>query len=86
VYDDIDIYLISQRFFCNDIFQYITNCVQKESAPYRAITVKDALYDLPEVKCGSNIEEMSYVGEPITHFQRKVIIRGMHLIVYTHNN
>ncbi|KYN05968.1 DNA (cytosine-5)-methyltransferase PliMCI [Cyphomyrmex costatus] len=55
-----------------DSKRYNTNCVQKGFAPYRAITVKDALYDLPEIKCGSNIEEMSYVGEPITHFQRKM--------------
>ncbi|KYQ51853.1 DNA (cytosine-5)-methyltransferase PliMCI [Trachymyrmex zeteki] len=55
-----------------DSKRYITNCVRKEFAPYRAITVKDALYDLPEIKCGSNVEEISYVGEPITHFQRKM--------------
>nr|ASM42030.1 DNMT1 [Pogonomyrmex barbatus] len=52
--------------------KYNANHVWKESAPYRTITVKDALYDLPEIKCGSNIEEMPYGGEPITHFQRKM--------------
>lgn len=52
--------------------KYNINYAWKESAPYRTITVKDALYDLPEIKCGSNIEEMSYVGEPITYFQRKM--------------
>ncbi|XP_011881443.1 PREDICTED: DNA (cytosine-5)-methyltransferase PliMCI-like [Vollenhovia emeryi] len=54
--------------------KYDTNCVRNESAPYRTVTVKDALYDLPEIKSGSRIEEMSYGGEPITHFQR--MMRG----------
>ncbi|XP_071643809.1 DNA methyltransferase 1a [Temnothorax longispinosus] len=44
----------------------------KKSAPYRTITVKDALYDLPAIKSGSSVEEMSYGGEPLTHFQRKM--------------
>jgi len=42
-----------------------------ESAPLRAITVRDALNDLPEIRNGANRQEMSYL-EPLTHFQRKI--------------
>jgi len=69
-----------------DLYYHNTNYGWNESAPYRTITVKDALYDLPEIKCGSNIEEMSYVCEPITHFQRKVTIIGTHLCTCLETN
>lgn len=36
------------------------------------ITVRDSMCDLPEIKCGNAKEEMSYLSEPQTHFQRKV--------------
>lgn len=41
------------------------------AAPLRAITVRDALNDLPEIKNGANRQEMSYV-EPLSCFQRKI--------------
>eukprot|EP00795_Rhopilema_esculentum_P006330 gene6330-11763_t len=42
-----------------------------ESAPYRTITVRDALSDLPEIRNGANRPEMAYT-EPQSHFQRKM--------------
>nr|XP_034181295.1 DNA (cytosine-5)-methyltransferase 1-like isoform X2 [Osmia lignaria] len=52
--------------------KYSSNCSWKESAPLRTITVKDAMYDLPEIKNGWNKEEMPYNSEPLSHFQRKM--------------
>ena len=42
------------------------------SAPLRTITVQDAMYDLPEIKNGAATREISYNGEPQSHFQRIV--------------
>ena len=42
------------------------------SAPYRTITVKDALCDLPEVKTGASKEKLRYELSPQSHFQRKM--------------
>eukprot|EP00794_Sanderia_malayensis_P016015 gene16015-17632_t len=42
-----------------------------DSAPYRTITVRDAMYDLPEIRNGGNKQEMAY-SEPLCHFQQKM--------------
>ncbi|XP_012137658.2 DNA methyltransferase 1a isoform X2 [Megachile rotundata] len=52
--------------------KYSSNCSWIDSAPYRTITVKDAMFDLPEIKNGWNKEEMPYNSEPLSHFQRKM--------------
>ncbi|KAG9430318.1 DNA methyltransferase 1a [Apis mellifera carnica] len=52
--------------------KYSSNCNWIDSAPFRTISVKDAMFDLPEIKNGWNKEEMSYTNEPTTHFQRKM--------------
>ncbi|XP_011350631.1 DNA (cytosine-5)-methyltransferase 1 isoform X1 [Ooceraea biroi] len=52
--------------------KYFSNCGWTKSAPYRTITVKDAMCDLPDIRNGWNREEMSYGSEPLTHFQRKM--------------
>lgn len=44
------------------------------SAPYRTITVRDSMSDLPSIKNGCNVKEMQYDDEPISHFQR--MMRG----------
>lgn len=56
-------------------FKYCNLNDSYESAPYRAVTVYDALSDLPEIKNGHENEEMQYESEPITHFQRKVNLK-----------
>ena len=57
----------------------LSHCLQYEacirrmtSAPYRTITVRDAMSDLPEVRNGAKQDEISYGGEPQSHFQRQV--------------
>lgn len=40
------------------------------SAPFRTITVRDAMSDLPDIKNGWSELEMNYDSEPISHFQR----------------
>ncbi|XP_076247573.1 DNA (cytosine-5)-methyltransferase PliMCI [Calliopsis andreniformis] len=52
--------------------KYSSNCDWSESAPYRTISVRDAMSDLPNIRNGWNKEEMAYGDEPISHFQRKV--------------
>ena len=42
------------------------------TGPYRAITVADALSDLPRIENDDYIEEMLYKNEPLTHFQEMV--------------
>ncbi|GIY34057.1 hypothetical protein CDAR_419951 [Caerostris darwini] len=55
--------------------KYQSSIKWTSSAPYRTITVRDALSDLPEIKNGAKVEEISYSGEALSHFQRK--LRGV---------
>ncbi|KAK1128077.1 hypothetical protein K0M31_003562 [Melipona bicolor] len=50
------------------------------SAPFRTLTVKDAISDLAEIECSE--KEIPYTNEPISHFQRK--IRGKQLLLRDH--
>lgn len=43
-----------------------------QSAPYRTITVRDAMSDLPTISNGANKLEISYDGEPQSDFQKKI--------------
>ncbi|XP_031847018.1 DNA methyltransferase 1a isoform X2 [Nomia melanderi] len=52
--------------------KYSSNCTWIDSAPFRTISVKDSMSDLPEIRNGWNKEEMSYSSEPMSHFQRKM--------------
>ncbi|KAG8239320.1 DNA (cytosine-5)-methyltransferase 1 [Ladona fulva] len=52
------------------------------SAPFRTITVRDAMSDLPEIRNGSKKEEISYGGEPLSHFQRQM--RGNQEVLKDH--
>lgn len=54
------------------VFQFSSKCQWVESAPLRTISVRDAMSDLPEIRNGARTEEMSYGGEPESHFQRTV--------------
>ncbi|TRY67204.1 hypothetical protein TCAL_02281 [Tigriopus californicus] len=42
------------------------------SAPYRTITVRDAIGDLPPIQNGDNILEKCYSQPPRSHFQRRM--------------
>ena len=49
-----------------------SNNVWSLSAPFRTITVRDAMSDLPAIVNGANKLEISYDGEPQSAFQKKV--------------
>ncbi|KAL6956133.1 DNA (cytosine-5-)-methyltransferase [Sarracenia purpurea var. burkii] len=51
-------------------------------APFRAITVRDTIGDLPEVKNGASATTMEYKDEPVSWFQKK--IRGDTLVLTDH--
>ncbi|KAK5639618.1 hypothetical protein RI129_012110 [Pyrocoelia pectoralis] len=57
-----------------DDFKYYTGARWGSSAPYRTITVRDAMSDLPNIENGGNLQKMQYDSGPISHFQR--LIRG----------
>lgn len=52
--------------------KYFTNCEWTESAPFRMVSVKDAISDLPLIDNGSNLNEMNYQALADTDFQRKL--------------
>ena len=54
--------------------KYTSNTKWIESAPYRTITVRDAMSDLPDIRNGHNKDQMSYGSDPESHYQR--LIRG----------
>ena len=67
------------NYFCS---QYEPQ-IRMDSAPFRSITVKDSMSDLPDIKNGSSSREMSYNGEPHCHFQRLVcgwIDKQIHIV------
>ena len=48
---------------------FSTNILWEESAPYRTMTVRDAMSDLPPIGNGGGREQGKYISEPETHFQ-----------------
>ncbi|KAB7504337.1 DNA (cytosine-5)-methyltransferase PliMCI [Armadillidium nasatum] len=58
----------------NKKFKYSSNCRWTSSAPLRTVTVRDALFDLPEIGNGARKDQINYGTEPESHFQR--LIRG----------
>lgn len=42
------------------------------SGPFRTITVRDTMSDLPEIRNGASALEISYNGEPQSWFQRQI--------------
>ena len=53
-----------------------------KSAPYKTVTVRDTMSDLPRIKNGHNKLEISYGGEARSHFQ-KMIRKGSDHITKT---
>ncbi|XP_011505760.1 PREDICTED: DNA (cytosine-5)-methyltransferase PliMCI-like [Ceratosolen solmsi marchali] len=62
----------SQLYVDIDDKKYYSLKELHNSAPYRAITVYDALSDLPKIVSGNDEVVMQYSSKPITHFQRKM--------------
>ena len=54
--------------------QFSSNITRLSSAPLRTITVRDAMSDLPDIKNGASGLEISYGGDPVSHFQRLVSV------------
>lgn len=68
-------YTYTHTIICINVifsFQYVSNIQRVTSAPLRTITVRDTMYDLPEIKNGAATREISYSGDPQSHFQRIV--------------
>ncbi|KAI8508772.1 DNA (cytosine-5)-methyltransferase 1 [Branchiostoma belcheri] len=54
--------------------KYNSNTQWRQSAPFRTITIRDTMSDLPSIRNGHAAAEISYDGEPRSYFQK--IIRG----------
>uniref|UniRef100_A0A8D8QQ36 DNA (cytosine-5)-methyltransferase n=1 Tax=Cacopsylla melanoneura TaxID=428564 RepID=A0A8D8QQ36_9HEMI len=54
---------------------YATTCKWTKSAPYRTITVRDVMSDLPEIRNGSQVQDQYYDDYPKSHFQREMRIK-----------
>ncbi|XP_056678753.1 DNA (cytosine-5)-methyltransferase 1-like [Monodelphis domestica] len=52
--------------------RFVSNIKRMKSAPFRTITVRDTMSDLPEIKNGASALEISYNGEPQSWFQRQI--------------
>lgn len=52
--------------------KFESNITRLSSAPFRTITVRDSMSDLPEIRNGASNAEISYNGDSISHFQRQV--------------
>jgi len=52
--------------------KFHSNCRWLSSAPYRTVTVRDAMSDLPDIPNGAKDEEISYGGDPQSHFQKEM--------------
>ncbi|XP_067952062.1 DNA (cytosine-5)-methyltransferase PliMCI-like [Watersipora subatra] len=55
-----------------DDVKYLSNIRRLHSAPYRTITVRDCMSDLPEIKNGHKLSSISYDGSAGSHFQRQI--------------
>lgn len=42
------------------------------AAPFRTITVRDSMSDLPDIKNGAKTDEIAYNSDPQSHFQRHI--------------
>ncbi|KAK9098487.1 hypothetical protein Syun_025532 [Stephania yunnanensis] len=62
--------------------RYAAVCSTAGGAPFRAITVRDTIGDLPPVENGAAKEEMAYKNEATSWFQRQ--IRGEAMVLSDH--
>ena len=54
--------------------EYVNNCTWKNCAPYRSITIKDVISDLPQLQNVNQKqnEMMKYDKDPESHYQKKM--------------
>ncbi len=57
-----------------DEIKYEPCITRMEYAPFRTITVRDSMSDLPVIKNGARQDEISYGGDAESHFQRMVCV------------
>ncbi|KAI8532023.1 hypothetical protein RHMOL_Rhmol11G0180800 [Rhododendron molle] len=60
------------RVTLNGNTQYAAVRSTSTGAPFRAITVRDTIGELPEVKNGASATPMEYKDEPVSWFQKKI--------------
>ena len=65
-----------------DDVRYHSNARWKTSAPFKTVNVRDTMSDLPRIKNGHDKLEISYGGEPRSHFQKT--IRKGSSVLYDH--
>nr|ASA49416.2 DNA cytosine-5-methyltransferase 1 [Vaccinium corymbosum] len=70
------------RVTLNGNTQYAAVRSTSTGAPFRAITVRDTIGELPEVKNGASATSMEYKDEPVSWFQKK--IRGDTAVLTDH--
>ncbi|XP_044540853.1 DNA (cytosine-5)-methyltransferase 1-like [Gracilinanus agilis] len=74
----------SQLTVVVDNKRFVSNITRQFSAPFRTITVYDAMSDLPNINNGASVEEMAYKGEPKCWFQRQIRSPKDQLILRDH--
>ncbi|XP_054983670.1 DNA (cytosine-5)-methyltransferase 1 isoform X3 [Sorex araneus] len=52
--------------------KFVSNITRLSSGPFRTITVRDTMSDLPEIRNGASALEILYNGEPQSWFQRQL--------------
>ncbi|KAJ4744590.1 Cytosine-specific methyltransferase [Rhynchospora pubera] len=70
------------RISLSDGQSYAAVCSTANGAPFRSITVRDTIGDLPEVENGANKVTMDYKSDPVSWFQKK--IRGNMIALNDH--
>uniref|UniRef100_T1J9Z9 DNA (cytosine-5)-methyltransferase n=1 Tax=Strigamia maritima TaxID=126957 RepID=T1J9Z9_STRMM len=64
--------------------KYVTNVNWMDSAPYRRITVRDSLSDLPAIENGAKTEELSYTPENQSHYQKILRRNNVTRVIHDH--
>ena len=67
-----------------DNTKFVSNITRTSSAALRTITVRDSMSDLPDIRNGAAVKEISYEGEPRTHFQKLIRGNRSQPILYDH--
>jgi len=67
-----------------DDVKYTSNITRFGSAPFRTITVRDTMSDLPAIRNGHSKLEMPYKGESQSHFQRQMRPSAYHAVLRDH--
>jgi DNA (cytosine-5)-methyltransferase 1 len=64
--------------------KFVSNMTRLSNAALRTVTVYDSMSDLPDIKNGASAREISYGGDPHTHFQRMIRGTRPQQVLYDH--